>query len=444
MNLPEAFKGVELAVHSPATLAETPRPARWFRALVFLWKYLGGMWLCQSLLGSVVVVGWTYRLMQRTALEFWWKRSAARTQGMTFDNFMLGSERTRGLRQWPNWIVQSNREAVRLAREKVTWRNGVQLAPALVHSLRLNFRTGVAAIFNTWVLTLPGCVLWLFSWYDGWNNSFNKGYEQAVVGPLTGLLGVAVFIAAMFYVPMTQARQASTGAWRSFYQFGLVWRLVRRRWFASVGLGVLYAAASLPLVVFKVLPAYFSHMKPALSDAPAAEVLRLLNRYHFWVALVVFPAFVILRLVAARIYASALLSATQRGAVTEDELGEAEWEALHRLDLLQIKPQPVRHVFVRMVAWAGSRAGRAVATVLLALVWFAFVAQIYASEFMNYHPGIGFLNQPLVQLPWFRYIPSALESPWVQIAPAILLLLAIGAFRLVGRLRRAFRTRFAG
>ncbi len=83
------------------------------------------------------------------------------------------------------------------------------------------------------------------------------------------------------------------------------------------------------------------------------------------------------------------------------------------------------------------------ATVLLALVWFAFVAQIYASEFMNYHPGIGFLNQPLVQLPWFRYIPSALESPWVQFAPAILLLLAIGAFRLVGRLRRPFRTRFA-
>jgi hypothetical protein len=43
-----------------------------------------------------------------------------------------------------------------------------------------------------------------------------------------------------------------------------------------------------------------------------------------------------------------------------------------------------------------------------AALWFAFVAQIFVSEFFNYHPVVGWLNQPLVHLPWFRYIPAGL------------------------------------
>ena len=41
-------------------------------------------------------------------------------------------------------------------------------------------------------------------------------------------------------------------------------------------------------------------------------------------------------------------------------------------------------------------------------VWFTFVAQIYVREFIAYHPLQGFMNQPLVQLPWFRYVPRSL------------------------------------
>ena len=46
----------------------------------------------------------------------------------------------------------------------------------------------------------------------------------------------------------------------------------------------------------------------------------------------------------------------------------------------------------------------------LALVWFAFVAQIFVSEFLNYHPGVGWLNQPTAQAPWFHYIPGHLKN----------------------------------
>ena len=42
------------------------------------------------------------------------------------------------------------------------------------------------------------------------------------------------------------------------------------------------------------------------------------------------------------------------------------------------------------------------------LVWFSFGAQIYIAQFMNYIPD-AWLNQPLVQLPLFHFIPSALR-----------------------------------
>ena len=48
--------------------------------------------------------------------------------------------------------------------------------------------------------------------------------------------------------------------------------------------------------------------------------------------------------------------------------------------------------------------------VLTALVWFTFVSQIYIAQFLNHHPVVGWLNQPLVQLPSFHYIPDALKK----------------------------------
>jgi hypothetical protein len=52
---------------------------------------------------------------------------------------------------------------------------------------------------------------------------------------------------------------------------------------------------------------------------------------------------------------------------------------------------------------------RRLAFVLLFWIWFAFVARTYVGEFFNYHPIAGFLNQPLIELPCFDYIPGSLE-----------------------------------
>ncbi len=287
-----------------------------------------------------------------------------------------------------------------------------QLLKALFASLWTNIRLGVQGAFNIWVLTLPACALMLFGWYDGWNNSFNKGYEQFLVGPGVSWLGVMLFIAAMLYVPMAQARQAVTGNWRTFYQFRLVWTLVRRRWLPCFGLALLYALGSIPLLILGSIVMFLPNINPKLADLTPAQTIQVLNSYFFWSALFVFPAFVLLRLVAARIYGTALLKAVQTGAIQSNALAENEWQALHRLELLQVEPPRLRHPVWRIVAWAGTRAGRITFGFLTGLVWFIFIAELYIAQFFNYRGAAAWLNQPLVHLPWFHHMPPALKNPW--------------------------------
>lgn len=376
------------------TLAPAParRGGRLRRVAAFVWKYLVGTVLCTNPLLSVLVVGWAQRLMQRRTLAYWHARSQAPAQGVSFAVFAAASADTASHVHWPNWVLYPGERGFKRERFKSLW---------------LNAKLGVAAIVNTWVFTLPACVLWLFAWYDGWNNSFVKGYEQAYVGPLTGLLGVALFIAAMFYVPMAQARQASTGHWRSFYEFPLIWTLIRSRWWASVKLGGLYAFLGVLVMALKTAPLGFDRFPgyEALSDADA---LRLLENYFFWAGAIVFAAYVVVRLVAARIYAGSVLDAVHNGDIEPKRLADSERAILERLDLLHVRATKPRHVVVRAVGGLGRGVTRVAAAAIVAVIWFVFVAEIFVSEFLNYHPVVGWLNQSLVQLPWFRYIPPGL------------------------------------
>jgi hypothetical protein len=238
------------------------------------------------------------------------------------------------------------------------------------------------------------------------------------VGPLTGWLGIVCFIVAMFYVPLAQARQAATGSCRAFYEFRFVWRLVKGRWRGSLWLALLYALLALPVGILKTAPAFFPQWNPALEDATDAEVLRILNAYYFWSSAAVLGCFVLLKLSAARVYAASLLSAVERGSIDRDQLHSWERSALDQLGLLQPSQFRTRHPVVRTATGAGRLVRGSALGLATFVLWFSFVAQIFVSEFFNYHPldsvrghflG-GWMNQPLVQLPWFNYTPSSLES----------------------------------
>jgi hypothetical protein len=399
--------------YRPATLLQ--------RTLVFPIKFLWGMLFCQGLLGSILVVGWSYRLAQRAALRSWFSRSSRPQSRAAFGEFLADQDFSRHHADWPNWFLQQDfRDVVAQPLKSGLATRLVVLLRGLVHSLWLNFRIGLRGILCAWALTLPAGVLWWFGWYDGWNNSFNKGYEQAAVGPLISVLGIVWFIVAMFYVPLAQARQAITGEWRSFFDFRFLWRLARANRLACAGLALLYCAFAVPLNILKVTPMFWPQMNPALADLSATRALSALNHYYFWCALVMFPAYVALRVVAARIYAAAVLRTVQLGQTTDASLHRVEREALDRLGLLELRLKPQRSALVRFVTWSTTRVGRVVATTALIFLGFAFVAQIYISEFFCYHGALAWLNQPLVQLPWFHYVPAGLKSPWHQ--PFLLLL----------------------
>ena len=52
----------------------TFKRGRLLRYQLAVLKYFIGVVLCQYMLGAIVVVGWTTRLMQRQILLSWWKR----------------------------------------------------------------------------------------------------------------------------------------------------------------------------------------------------------------------------------------------------------------------------------------------------------------------------------------------------------------------------------
>ena len=264
--------------------------------------------------------------------------------------------------------------------------------------------------FNTAVLTLPGCLLWAVAWFAGWQNSFNKGYEHAWFGPSIFILGMLLFTGAMAYVPLAQARQASTGDWRRFYDFRLVWRLVRRHWLASVGLAIVWAGATGVVLVLKLFPALAQYV-PRLAEVSPAEALTISERFFGIMALALFPLFVALRLLAARVYAKAVRSGVQAGVVTEDDLGEFEWHALRRLELLSPRREPEPRRLVRLARWLATRTGQLSAGAAVFAIWFGLSFLIVVAEFFcKTEFGRGWWNQPMIQLPWFDYTPNRLRE----------------------------------
>lgn len=329
-------------------------------------RLLKGLWaaaLCLNPVTSLWVVGWTQALQRRRVLRAW----ATASRGETSPDDFIGAQDA----------------------ELSAWRT---------------FTAGALAYFNTAVMTLPGAVLWMFAWYDGWNNSFHKGYEQAWVAPVVGLLGSVLFIAAMLYVPLAQARQAAAADWRAFYAFRVVWSVTRAKWLSCLGLAASYAALALPVTLLRMAPNFFGNAIPAGAGEAAAGDFLL--KYSYGACLYVLAAGTALRLAAARVYAAGVLELVKDGVVAEADLAPAERAALGRLGLLRAEAPEPRHPVLRVLGWAGTRTGRAVSLSGAVALWAAFVFQVFATQFINFTPRSTWLNQPLVQLPWFRLKPS--------------------------------------
>jgi len=378
--------------------------------IVLVFKAVVGTALCFHYLGSVLVVGWTCRLMRRRILHGWWRWSPPR-DSISFPAFAARQGRGAISGPLPNWIV-SERFGDMLRRPGPTgeppgaWRKLCRVPRALLDALVWNLRAGLGMLAGTYVLTLPACLIWMTAWFNGWQNSFTKGNEFALVGLFTGVLGVLVFIAAMLYVPMAWAHVAATADARAFFQFSFVSRLIRHRLGASVRFAAIFSLVMLPVSVFRVAPSFFASANPALESLDAAGVRQFMAAYEFACGSYVFLAFVAVHLLAARMYRSAVLALLRRDPATAGDLHPSLYRALGELDLIPAGPPPRRHPLVAVLLGTGRWGTRPLLWLAALVLWFTVVAQIFIAAFLNFIPLLSWLNQPLLHLPSMYFLPS--------------------------------------
>lgn len=368
----------------------------------FLWlrmKVVGGIRLffgtlmCQLVPGAVLVAGWSVRMMENVTRQRWQRHIDPEPPAAPIlpNWFMAQDARQRWEQMWQE-------KRTRLLYPPWLFRQ-------LFGSFWLNLKRGVLVLLNTWILTLPGMSLWVFSWFAGWNNSFYKGYEYAYVGPVTGVLGILLFMLAMLFVPMAIARQASTGEWKRFYDFRVINLLIAEKPLSYFALGAAYSLFSLVVSILIAMRMFLPNILGDSMPQTAVEQLEFISNFSYWIGVPGLVFYLVLRWWAARIYAMSVVRSLERGRLNTEDLGEQERMMLKPwLETLQ--PQPSTG-WVRsgryILGWGGALA-------VLLFVWFTFSAQIYVRQFFIYDSVRGWVNQPMVHMPWFDYVPQALRE----------------------------------
>lgn len=325
-----------------SVLADTPREAGLigsFLRLVFTWVI--GTLLCLTPVTALLVLGWLMRRMRMVAL---------RRAGVTAEP--------------PGWVLGAP-GSTRLVR--------------LLGGLAANVREGVMAAVALALATAPFSVIWLLSWWAGWENSFSKGYEQAFVGPALGLFGVAVFCLTMVWLPMALAHQATANRAFALFEFRAVRSAVRHSGWGYLVLAIATVVASLPLFAGRGLVVFASDIVPGFDDLGPDEVKGLADGIALGLAAYTFAALLVLRGWVARLYADAVSRAL-------DGPDAALWSS----SPLAAGQSGGRRSW-KLIHWTR--------IAVLAALWFGLAAQIFVGQFLN-HDWHLWLTHPLILLPW--------------------------------------------
>lgn len=358
--------------------------------LAFIWRYSLGALFTLTPFTAVLVVGWTQRAAARSVAKRW----HAGTNGKSgdFAAFARADEETQALATWPRWIMADNAGALFAEARRSGPARAVGLSlRALFGSLWLNAALGVRALIPIMIVALPAGLLFLFSWWAGWDNSFNKGYEQSWIGPAVAFTGIAYFIVVMTLLPLAEVRHAVNRSWRSFFDIAFLRRAAREAKLGLIGLGIAFASAGFVVAALKTAPLGIGN-----AAASPEAALQSAKAYPLLIAALLFPLYVALRLGAARVYARA----TARLAARNGTAGFAPRErALLERAGIDGAGHPARGNLAKLFASSGSIVASALATTVMFAVWFGLVAEIYVSQFLV-HDWTHWINHPLIQLPW--------------------------------------------
>jgi hypothetical protein len=226
-----------------------------------------GTLLCTGPVTAVVALGWLTRRQAH-----------------------LAHTRFGSLEETPGWLF-GPREKGRIARA--------------VGGLAANIRAGLIALVALLAWTLPFTLLWLGAWWAGWENSFNKGYEQAFVGP--GVYFLGIFLAALILpaLPLVLAHLAAEDRLSAAFELRRIRSLLAQASWRIPALSLVAAAFALPFSGARGLITTASAWAPGIESLPAEELAALQGWITFGLAALAFVTVWIARSLAARSYATA-------------------------------------------------------------------------------------------------------------------------------------------
>lgn len=237
----------------------------------------------------------------------------------------------------------------------------VALPAGLLRRLWMFLKDGATSCAGLAIVTMPHVSLITLSWWGGWDNSFNKGYEQAWIGPTVGLFGLALGAVVLAHVPMLTVHGAMERRISAYVELGTARRLIATVPWRYLALTLATVAASLPLALMQVSFAFMAARRPDLD----ADGLRARGAaFHLAATAYLVIVLLMLRTWAARLYARAMAGEPNaaRGR------GRRRW--------------PV-----------------ALAMLLTVIGWASFLMLQYVAQFVN-HAWWGWINHPLIALPW--------------------------------------------
>ncbi len=323
---------------------------RILRGVLWFTKFIVGVLFCLTPLTAVLVLGWLSRFMRRSII-------------LKLDPSVKVSR--------PNWIFSETSSFLS---------NFTSISGS---ALWKNIKSGFAALSAITIISFPYCALWLLSWWAGWDNSFNKGYEQAFVGPMVAVSGIVFAFCAWTYLPFALAHQAAEERWLAFFEFRKIRQLIRMSGRGLILVALLYLILAGFIFLVRSIPVFMEHIYPAVLSYTPEQMKKFIDGYFFWMTFLLFAGLVILRSVTGRVYASAA-----RRCVF---YYQSEWKDTFAAQTLkQDVADPGKPWFLSSVLYF----------IVLILCWPAVVFLIYAGQFFN-HDWYLWVQHPLFQLPWF-------------------------------------------
>ncbi|MFV2052386.1 hypothetical protein [Aliiroseovarius sp. YM-037] len=302
---------------------------------------LVGTVLCLSPLTALLALGWMTRRMGATVRRRWGKPNAR-------PGWLIGP-RDRG------WIAY------------------------LFGGFAANIRNGVIAAAGLALLCLPFTVLWLGAWWAGWENSFNKGYEQATIGPAVWFLGALISVPLLTHLPLALAHAAVEGRFAAFFEWRRIRSLAASSGWRIAWIALLSVALSVPFFGLRAIPVFIEGIVPEFADMTAAEQAQIAQLFDLAGAALAFVLIGFLRQRAANIYAIAVPRA-------------ANGRSAH---LWTDHPA----LGVPIIGRAPSRAAAILWLVIAGMIWFGLPVLMVIGQFMNYDPVL-WLTHPVFLLPW--------------------------------------------